>query len=190
MQGVSIDRLNGAGFDHLAGIHHPHIVAHPGDDAQVVGDVHDGGVKIALQVLNQVQHDSFHRHVQSGGRLVHDEERRVVEQRHGDHHPLLLAAGDLMRVTVHHVGRIGHVDPVQHVNGFLPCFLLGNAPVGSQHLGQLIADGDRGVQGLHRILVDHRDLVTAQLAKFRLRAADQFPALELDAATDDLAVGP
>ena len=188
--GVVKDSLDRAAFHQLPGIHHAHVVTHAGDHTQVVGDVDDGCVKVALQVFDQVQHDRFDRHVQGSGRLIHDEERRVVEQGHGNHHPLLLAARDLMRVTLHHVGCIGHVYPVQHVNGFLPRFCFRDAPMDGQNLGQLIADGDRRVQGLHRILVDHRNLVTTQGAQFFLRAANQLPSLKLDAAADDLAVRP
>ena len=42
----------------------------------------------------------LHHHVERGGGLVGDHERRVARERHRDHHALLLAAGELVRVVV------------------------------------------------------------------------------------------
>jgi hypothetical protein len=41
----------------------------------------------------------LHRDVERGGRLVGDEQIGLVGERHGDHHALALAAGQLMRIA-------------------------------------------------------------------------------------------
>ncbi len=99
MQGVQEDLLDWRSFHHFPSVHHPHPIGDAGDNAQVVGDVHDGRVEVAAQLGDQVQHSRLDGYVQGGGRLVHDQQRRVVEQGHGDDHALLLAAGDLVGIA-------------------------------------------------------------------------------------------
>ncbi len=188
--GVGVDGRYRPGFYDLTGVHHPHMVADTGDHAQIMGDVHDGRIKVALEVFDEIQDDSLHRHIERGGRLVHDEKCRVVEQGHGDDHPLLLPARDLVRVAVHNRRSIGHIHPLQHLDRLGPCLLLGDFAVSGQYLGKLFAKGQRGIQGLHGVLIDHRDPVAAQPAQLFLGAAHHFLSLELDAAVDDLAVRP
>ena len=56
--------------------------------------------KVALQLLEQREHLRLHHHVERGRRLVGDQEARVARERHRDHHPLALPAGELVRVVV------------------------------------------------------------------------------------------
>ena len=65
---------------------------------------------------------------------------------------------------------------------------LARFAVDDQDLGHLLADAHRGVEGLHRVLVDHGDAVAPDAAQFLVRAAHQIPSLEQDLAVDDLAV--
>ena len=69
----------------------------PGDDAQVVGDQHDPRAGHLLGGLEHLQHLGLHGDVQSGGRLVGDDQVRVVGDRHRDHGPLAHPAGELVR---------------------------------------------------------------------------------------------
>ena len=110
MHGLGEQRADRILLDDLPQVHHPYPVANARDHAQIVADVQDRRVELVSQLVDQVQHGRLDGHVQGGGRLVHDEERRVVEQRHGDDDTLLLPAGQLVRVTLHDAIRIGHVD--------------------------------------------------------------------------------
>jgi hypothetical protein len=190
MQGPQEDIADRRAFDHFARVHHGHPVGHARHHAQVVADVHDRGVEIALQVGDQIEHGRLDGHIQRGGRFIHDEQRGVVEQGHGDDNALLLAAGDLMREALHHVGRIGHVDPLQHLDAFRLRRLLVQAPMHDQRLGQLIAQAQRGVERLHRVLIHHGDAIAADLAQVAIGLAHQVLALKQDLAADDLAVAP
>ena len=114
----------------------------------------------------------------------------LLEHGHGDHRTLLLAPGELVGVAGHHVFRVGHVDPLQHGHGALPGLLPGDlGVVAGQHLGELLADGKRGVHGLHGVLVDHGDPIPPKPVQLGLAAAHQLLALELDRALLDVAVG-
>jgi hypothetical protein len=52
-------------------------------------------------VVDQVQDLGLHRDVERGSRLVGDHHVGTVGERHRDHHPLPLAAGQLVRILVH-----------------------------------------------------------------------------------------
>ena len=69
--------LAGAVLDRAAGVHDQDVVGHLGDDAEVVGDHDDRRVELALEVLEQVEDLRLHGHVESGRRLVGDEQLRV-----------------------------------------------------------------------------------------------------------------
>ena len=84
---------------HLACVHHRHTVAEPRHHPEVVGDVEDGRSVPLLEAGDQIQDVRLGGHVEPGGGLVHDQQLRVAGERHGDQHPLLLAAGKLVRVA-------------------------------------------------------------------------------------------
>ena len=69
----------------------------------------------ALQLAHQVQDLRLDGHVQRRRRFVRDQQRRVVGQRHRDHHPLPHAARKLVRVIVQPL--LGRRDPhpAQHL---------------------------------------------------------------------------
>ncbi len=89
--------LCGRQFHDLAGVHHRDLVRDARHHAQVVADVKCGGVVSFFEFGDQIQHRGFDGHIQRGGGLVHDEQGRVVEHRHGDDHALLLSARKLVR---------------------------------------------------------------------------------------------
>jgi hypothetical protein len=54
----------------------------------------------ALQLGDQLEDLLLHGDVERAGRLVGDQKLRLAGDRHGDHHPLLLAAGELVGIAV------------------------------------------------------------------------------------------
>ena len=124
-----------------AGVHHQDVVGHLGDDAEVVGDDHDRRVELTLQVLEQVEDLRLDGDVESGGRLVGDEERRVVDQTHRDHRALPHAARELVRVLVDPAVRLRDADAVEHLDRPPAGVALGRAGVVDQvGLRELLPD--------------------------------------------------
>ena len=154
--GVVVDLGGRAGLDDLARVHHHHPVGHLGDDAEVVGDQHQPEAHLLLQLPEQLQHLGLHGDVERGGRLVGDDDVGLHRQRHGDHHPLALAAGELVRILGARALGLGDADAAHQ----LERALLGLAPgqaVHAHHLLELPADAIDRVQVAERVLEDHGD---------------------------------
>ena len=82
----------------LAAIHDGDAVAHLGDDRNVVGDEQDGIAAPFAQFANFPDDALLHQHIEPGGGFVHDDERRIEHQSHGDHRPLAHATGEFVRI--------------------------------------------------------------------------------------------
>ena len=164
-------------LDEPPGIKHAGALAQPGDDRQIVADEQDGGIELEPQLLDEVQHLGLDRHIESGRRLVEDEQRRIARQRHGDRHPLLHAARQLMRVALHHPSRIGNAHPVEHLGAAGQCFLPRHAAK-REDLGNLASDADRRVERPAGILVNHGDRRLPQRPELRLPHAHQVLAVD------------
>ena len=131
-----------------------------------------------LEVAHQVEDLRLDGDVERRGRLVGDQQLRVAGQRHGDHHPLPHAAGELVRIFAHPPRRRRDADQGQHLDRprSSACARV-EALVQPQRLADLAADGQHRVQAGHRLLEDHADVVAAQLAHlgFRQLAAGRGP---------------
>ena len=93
MSGPSQHPGRGAGLDHLPGIHHRDAIGEIADQGEVVGDEKDAHAHIAPQFHQQIHDLRLDGDVERRGRLVGDEKFRFAGQCHGDHDPLLHAAG-------------------------------------------------------------------------------------------------
>ena len=67
-------------------------------------------LQLRLQLRDEVEHLGLDGRVEPGRRLVEDQQRRILRERHRDHDPLLHAAGELERVAAHHRAGVGDLD--------------------------------------------------------------------------------
>jgi hypothetical protein len=79
-------------LDDLAGVHHGHIVANLGHNAEVVGDQDDTRPGFLPQLDEKVKDLRLDGDIERRRRLVRDQKRRRTGQRHGDHDTLAHAA--------------------------------------------------------------------------------------------------
>ena len=106
---------------------------------------------------DEVEHLRLDRRVEPGRRLVEDQQRGILRQRHRDHDPLLHPAGELVWVAAHARSR----DPrsalvrVRRARARWPR-LRADSEHG-ERLGDLVADAEARVQGCSGVLVHHRD---------------------------------
>ena len=91
--------LRAACLDDLAIGHDADPVGHLAHDAEIVGDEQHGHVELGLELQQELEDLRLDGDVERRGRLVGDEQVGLVGERHGDHHPLPLAARELMRIA-------------------------------------------------------------------------------------------
>ena len=88
-------------FHNFSAIHDGNAVAQTGDDTQIMGNHDDGGTKLFLHFLNQLQYLRLDGHVQRRCRFIGNDQLRIAGQRHRDDDTLTHAAGEFMRVLIH-----------------------------------------------------------------------------------------
>ncbi len=158
------DLMGVAALDDLAAMHHADPLGHFAHDAEIVGDEQHGHVELGLEIEEKLQDLRLDGHVERRGRLVGDEQVRLVGERHGDHHPLPLAAGKLMRVGGEATFRIVDADLGEEVDHPRSTHRARQPLMDAQHLGDLPLDRVQRVQRGHRLLEDHGNLVAAHMA--------------------------
>jgi len=127
-----------------------------------VGDEDVGQPELVLNVLQQVHHLGLYRYVQSGDRLIANDDLGIQGQSPGHTDPLALTAGELVRVPVDVVG----VEPHQFQQLGYPAALLvlgHDAGMDRPRFADDIAHRHPRVERCIRILEDDLD-VAAQLA--------------------------
>ena len=188
MDGASEDPSHRPFLDHPAEIHHRDRIGHLGDDAEVMGDQHQGHADIVLQLPEQIENLGLDRHIERRRRFVGDDQLRPARQRHGDHHPLVHAARKLVGVFLDPPIRIGDADPVEKGHRFPGRLVMGHALVQLQAFGQLPADLVHRVERGQRVLEDHGDVTPAHLPHGALIEGEKVNAGEQDFAADHPAV--
>ena len=174
----------------LAGVHDGDPVGHHVHHAEIVGDEEHCRAGGGGEVADQLKDLGADGGVERRGRLVADEEARAHGHGHGDHHPLLEAAGELVRVGVDAHLRVRDADHAEHLDSPPPRLAGGDPGVEQDRLLDLAADGRHRVEARHRLLEDHADLAAAQRAHLRHGQREQVAAVEADAAVGLDASGP
>ena len=149
-----------------------------------MGDEQQGHVPVAHQRTHELQDLRLDRDVQGRGRLIGDEQLGLTGKRHGDHDALPHAARELVRVALHHAGRVGQADRGEELDDARAGIRPGEAEVEAQRLGDLLAGPVERVQGGERVLEDHGHPLAAHPSVLRLGQPHELVALEADAALD------
>ena len=121
-----------------------------------------------------------------GRRLVEDQQRRVLGERHRDHDALLHAAGELVRVARRAPARGRRSARARARRARARAPRRARTPRDAEDLGDLRADLDRRVQRVGRVLVDHRRAARrAAGAAARVESAStSLPATRIEPAAD------
>src|SRR5262249_59029470 len=139
---VSEERRDLGTLDDFAGIHHDDLLRELGDDAEIVGDQHDGGAGLVAQIAHEIEDLRLHRDIEGGRRLVGDEKVWITSQRHRDHDALAHATRKLVRVVLETL--LGRRDAytAQHLDRPLTRRLRRHCAVPQDDLDNLIPDGE------------------------------------------------
>ena len=164
MAGVVEDIMDGTFFNDTAGVHDDDVVCHLSDNTQVMGNQHDRRIDLILELTEQVKNLCLNGNIQCGGRFVGDDQSGAAHQCHCDTDSLTHTAGQLMGVHLIDALSVRNTNQTEHFNGTrLDLFLIPVRIVQFKDLVQLHADTENRVQGGHRFLEDHRDLIAADL---------------------------
>ncbi|STT07667.1 Uncharacterised protein [Klebsiella michiganensis] len=94
-------------FHRASGVHHQHLIADPGDDAEIVGNHNDRRIELALELIKQCHYLRLHGYVQRRCRLIGNQQLRPAQQRHRNHDALAHPAGKLVRIHFHRLRASG-----------------------------------------------------------------------------------
>ena len=182
MAQLAEDRAGLAGFHHLALPHDGDAVGDAGDHRQVMGDKDHAHAVLADEALEQHQDLRLRGDVEGRGRFVGDEQLRPQGDGHGDNDALALAAREFVRVAAEGELFGRKTDAVEGLAGDMGGAVAADLGVGENGLGDLVANGLERIEGRHRLLKDHADILAADPAHFALGSGQQVVALEGDAA--------
>ena len=129
-----------------------------------MGDQDQRHAVIFLKLHQQVEDLLLDRHVQRGRRLVRDQQAGLRGDGDGDHHPLALAAGQLVRIGLQLLLGRGDADGAEQLQRAGAGLASAEAEVQAQHLLDLEADREGRVQRGDGLLEDHGDLAPDQAA--------------------------
>ena len=146
VRGAGEDAGGGAGLDDLAVLHDRDAVGDAADDAEVVGDEEHPHALGLLHLGEEVEDAGLDGDVERGGGLVGDEDVGAVGERHGDHHPLALAAGELVRIGGEAVLGVADADAGEEVEDAGAGGGAGQALVQGEAFAELLRDGVERVQ--------------------------------------------
>ena len=179
--GVSVSRRRQyfaarAALDAQALVHDVNAVGDAPDEAEIVRDEDDRQAKSLLQLPEQCQDAGLHRDIERGRRLVRDQQIGIERQCHRDHHPLALAARQLVRIGVELGGRVIDGDQLEQLERPVAGGGPRHSGMAPQRRRHLLADAVERVERRHRLLEDHGHSGAAKTIELSRRGAEQLRA--------------
>src|SRR5258706_15796701 len=170
----------------VARVHDDDAIGDARHNTEVMCDEHDSGVEVASQTGDELENLRLDRHVERGGWLVGDQQLWIARERDGDHDALAHAAAELVGIRAQAASSVWNADGFHELTCPPAGFRLREAKMDLQGLDDLLLDTQHWIQARNRILKDHRDLPTANLAQLILAQLQQILVEEHDRALFDL----
>jgi hypothetical protein len=167
------------------GIEHGDTVGDLRRHAEIMSDQQHRQPGAMAQGVEQREELRLDRGVERGGRLVGEQQPRLGGDRHGDGGALAQAARELMRERRRAIRGIGYADLAQQLDRAAAGGAAVEPLVRHQHLVDLLADGQHGIEARHRILEHRADGDAAQLAEPGTGRRQSLLPGEPNAAGDD-----
>ena len=159
------ERARARPLDDPAGVHDRDHVRVLCDDTEIVGDEDHRGALLRPQLGKQVEYLILDRDVEVRRRLVGEDQPGPARDRDRDHRALAHAARQLVRIGAEARAGRRNPDALEQSQGLGACLGARDVEVGPDGLGDLVADGEHGVQRTRRILEDHGDDAAAEATK-------------------------
>ncbi len=123
---LTVERLPVRNLDHLAQVHNGNTIGDVLHDREVVSNEEICGTELVLKFLKQVQDLCLDGNIQSGNRLVADNQLGLQRKCAGNADALALAARELVRIAVDVLGV--QTDDVEQLADTLDTLFLGPTP--------------------------------------------------------------
>ena len=177
---AEIELLRRADLLDPPGLHEADAIGHGQRLLLVVGDIEDGDAEALVQLLDLELHVVAQLLVERAERLVHEDDRRPVDQAARERDALLLAARELLRKPARDVRQLHDVEDAAHLLGRLRC----------RHAAHVQREGDvlldRQVREQRVVLEHHADVALVRRLVGRQLAADpDLACRRLDQPGDD-----
>src|SRR2546427_316677 len=158
------------------------VVAHLGNDPEVVRDEDQRDAARALELLQEVQVLKLNGDVEVGGRFVGDDDPGASGLGDRPHDALAHAAAHLVGEVPHAALRRRYAHRGQELLDALPQRLPAERLMIVGRLGPLLPDREQRIERRHRVLEDGRDPPPADPTHLRLALFHEIVAVELAAA--------
>ena len=142
MSGIVEQFLYRGQLDDLTGIKNSHAVCDIRNHTQVMGNKYNRVMVFLLKVLDELQDLCLDRNVQSGSRLVTDQDLRLAGKSDCDNDTLSHTAGILEGIIIKTGFRIGNSHLFHHFQGFGSRLHLGTALMLHDNGSNLFSDRD------------------------------------------------
>ena len=152
-----------------------------GDNGEIVGHIDQGDASLAAKPPDLIDDVGLGHNVEASRWLIQDHHRRLADDCDGDRHPLLLAAGDLMREALSEY----FVRRQMNLSECLQSFPAIRPAMLPQHHLDRIADPPGRVESLTGILRYVGDRSTSLPADALLRLGEQIFAAEQHLSAGD-----
>jgi hypothetical protein len=176
-------------LDDLTCLHHADPVGNTAHHRQIMGNEQKRQILARLQPGQKIQYLRLNGHIQRRGRLIRNQQPWPIGQRHGDHHPLALAARQLMRIGRKPAFGIADPDLAQKLDDPRPCLRPLQPLMQGKAFAKLAFDRMQRIKAGHRLLKDEADVIAAQGSQLALRGPDHLAAKIADRAGDRGAIG-
>src|SRR6266481_5788190 len=178
--GVPIDISGRPPLNDFAGIHNVDPIGVAGHHPQVVRNDKKGNSVLPAEILHQIQYLGLNGDVQGGGRLIGYDQLGVAAQRYGYHHPLEHASAELMGKLLEPALRVRYPHLIETTHSLPARRRLAHAKVEFEGFGKLALDRENRVEGGHRLLIDHGNLLATDTPDLRIRQLEQVLTIEDD----------
>ena len=147
MPGGGNHHRSGAGFHDPSRIKDRDAVGETGYGAKVVGDKDDRQMVVSSQVVQQIQDACLNGYVQSGGRLIGDQDARAAGQAYGNRDPLAHAAAELVWIRVEGTAWIRNLYLPQEIDRTPASLVLAHPEVMPNVVRKLAPNRQHRVEG-------------------------------------------
>ncbi len=173
------------GLNHVALVHHNHLVGALCGQAEIVRDEQHGRAQLGGHLVQVVEDLPLHGNVQGRCGLIGNQQLWLTTEADRDQGTLTHTTGELVRILLGPPGSIGKTRFRQRPRNI---FRTVRAAVGLEGFPDLIPDFPHRVQVGHGVLRDHADVAAAEFDHPLLRRMGDVLAVEQDLSRRDAPV--